>query len=270
MRLTNLLIKFKLFRKTVPRKKPSPEPKKDLKREMGEVNYRQWANNWDPVVDVQKVKPRVDTNVQKALALEKKEAELRKAQKAERRRRAAKSARSRKSHFDYETSQRKRRRPSKEEVYRSTLYAHNRYRNLPDSRKSEMREEWKHKSNIELLREKLMDEERRTAKSRKRQLVKMFDRYVNERNHELIEEQLKEGKVPGLYTAKLIQQKEKQKSKENQMERINRRKLREERNKPENRPGFQDAELEQLANRSAAKQNPPKPKFEVKNKDLRF
>ena len=237
---------------------------------MGEVNYRQWANNWDPVVDVQKVKPKVDSNVQKALELETRAAEIRKARKLERKRRAAKSARSRKSYFGSETFQGKKRRPSKEEVYRSTLYAHNRYKNLPDSRKSEMREEWKHKSNIELLKEKLNQEERRTAKSRKRQMVKMFDRYVNERNHEIIEEQRKEGKMPGLYTAKLVQQREKLKSKENQMERINRRKLREERNKPENRLGIKGTELEELASKTVAKQKSSKPKFEVKNKDLRF
>ena len=38
-------------------------------KEMGEIDYRKWANNWDPVVEVSKIKPKVNTNYKKALEL---------------------------------------------------------------------------------------------------------------------------------------------------------------------------------------------------------
>ena len=198
---------------------------------MGEINYRKWANNWDPVVDVGKVRAKIDTNYQKALELTQRDSNERQNRPKSTRHRN-KSAKPRETYFDQQRKEYNRRLPSKEDVHSRTYFATNRYKNLPDDTKDEMKKEWKHISNVDLLKSKLNDEKVILSKAQKIKNAKEYAEKIKQLNYEKTEEQRKAGLRPGLYTAKLAEQQEKIKSKENNIERVNRRKQREERNTP--------------------------------------
>lgn len=254
--------------------KPSPKPKKDLKAEMGDVDYRKWADNWDPVVDVQKIKARVDTNYQKALELHQRDMRAREQLTKSTKDKRAKSARARKTYIDDYFVHHKRRYPSKEAVHRNAFFATNRYKYLSDKEKEQLHQEWKHISNIELLKWELEQENKRNAKSLKRLYVKEYSEIVKKENQDKINEQIKAGKKPGMYTAQLIRKKEIEKSKENNQERTQRRQQREERNQF----GAKIHDLfgktlmaNSIETGSAPKQKPKKPvKKKNRNEDLRF
>jgi hypothetical protein len=197
---------------------------------MGEVDYRKWANNWDPVVDVEKIKSRVDSNYQKALELHQRDLRTKEQSVKGKKSKRAKSARSRKTYIDEYFAYRRRRCPSKEAVLRNAFFATNRYKYLSDKEKDRLHQEWKHMSNIELLKWELERENRRNAKSLKRLYVKEYSEIIKKENQDKINEQIKAGKKPGLYTAQLIRKKEIEKSKENNQEREKRRQQREQRN----------------------------------------
>lgn len=233
---------------------------------MGEVDYRKWANNWDPVIDVQKVKPKVDTNYQKALELSKK-----KEQKPTKKKRNALSARPRETYFDLEQRHNNRKLPPRDGVLKSTFYATNRYKQVPDRLKTQLREEWKHQSNIEMLKEKIELKEKQNYRHRLKQRLDEYASMVKTMNSEKVEEMRKEGKHAGYYTAKKVAYQQKLKSKENNMERSNRRKLREQR-KQEQFKLIDEADrplLQKLAQAKIKKKEANKQEVE-RNKDLRF
>ncbi|CAI2373500.1 unnamed protein product [Moneuplotes crassus] len=216
-------------KRTIPRKRPSPKPKKELKKEMGEIDYRKWADNWNPCVDVQRVKPKVDTNFKTALELTQKEKELKKftsSQKKSKKKRMQ-SAKPRETYLDYQLGNMKKRLPSKEDVFRGTFHAKNRYKDADD--KENLIKNLQHKSNTEMLKQKIYNEHTKNAKANQLQKAKEYSQIVKLHNKAVVEEQRREGKMPGQYTAKLIDEAQRAKNSENNKERENRRKIRQER-----------------------------------------
>lgn len=179
---------------------------------MGEVDYRKWADNWDPWVDVQRVKPKVDTNYKTALELTHKEKELKKitsAQKKKKKKRLQ-SAKPRETYLDYQLGNMKKRLPSKEDVYRGTFHAKNRYKNAGD--KDTFIKNLQYKSNTEMLKQKIYNEHTKNARANQLQKAKEYSQIVKLHNKAVVEEQRREGKMPGQYTAKLMEDAQRAKS----------------------------------------------------------
>ncbi len=180
---------------------------------MGEFDYKKWANNWDPCVDTKKVKPKVDSNVQTALQLTLKEKEMKKAlSQTEKKKKRLKSARPRDTYLDRQLGNLKKRLPSKEEVYRTTFHAENRYRFVEDQHSEHLHKQLQFKSNTDLLKEKIYNRDVKNAKANQLMKAKEYSQRVRVHNQAKVEEQRREGKRPGLYTENLKEEQQRQKS----------------------------------------------------------
>lgn len=183
-------------------------------------------------MDVTKIKPKVNTNYQQAKVKYQKEQEEKQKLKQQliskkRKRSRTRSARPRETYLDKELRKIKQKVPERENLFKSILYAHNRYKTVNERKKKDIHEELKHRSVIHLLKEKAKEQERHTAKSRLRDKLNQFAEQVKKANYLKTEKQRLEGKMPGMYTAKLIQEKDEIKSRENQIEREKKIKARE-------------------------------------------
>ena len=136
---------YNFLRKTIPKEKPAPKPRKSKIKEMGEIDYRKWANNWDPVVEISRIHAKVNTNVRNAQMLSKLE-QLKK--RTSKKGRSANTSRCRETYFDLERKQYKRRYPSKEAVNKHTYHSTNRFKSMPKRARSLAEKEWMHTDSI--------------------------------------------------------------------------------------------------------------------------
>mmetsp|Transcript_16543 Transcript_16543/g.14445 ORF Transcript_16543/g.14445 Transcript_16543/m.14445 type:complete len:300 (+) Transcript_16543:135-1034(+) len=263
------LLKERYLKKQYRGNKASPKTQKDLKKEMGDVNYRKWANNWDPVVDVARVKPKVDTNFQHALELTQREKLLSKTENFDKKKKRVKSARSRETYIDQELQRKQQRMPSKEERYKNIFYAKNRYQEVPDHAKENLHLVLNYETNARFLNEKIKVQNQKFEKEYKKMKLEEYSKKVKQQNRAKITEQKKQGKIPGMYTSKLIDDAQRLKSKENNLDREKRRKAREERTQ-KGPISVNERDNNLLYKIMETTEKKKKLKKNVKNKDLFF
>lgn len=81
-----------------------------------------------------------------------------------------------------------------------------------------------------------------------REHIKLYSKQIKEQNHELVEEQRKANKRPGMYTAKKLEREQMLKSKENNIERAKRREARKKRAEEEEARFATEKQLKTLFN----------------------
>ena len=85
-------------------------------------------------------------------------------------------------------------------------------------------------------------------KSKMREQIKLYSKQIKEQNHELVEEQRKANKRPGMYIAKRLEREQMLKSKENNIERAKRREARKKRAEEEEARFATEKQLKTLFN----------------------